>query len=299
MAAEIARPPGCFVLCADDYAMTGGVSRAIEQLAEAGRISATSVMVTTQHWSALCERARALRGHVAVGLHINLTLGAPLGPMPNLAPGGRFPDIGALTLRAMTGGLDRVEVAAEVTRQIARFEDAMGCPPDHIDGHQHVHAMLGVREGVLAALAGVRTWHTRPLVRDPADSLGGILMRRRAIAKSTALWHLSRGFGNAARAQGFPTNDSFAGVTDFRKDAAATAADFAQAARGGGPLHLVMCHPGFPDDELRSIDPVTERRRAEFELLSAGRPFKVGVWRPERAADGPPVDWRSVAWCSR
>lgn len=279
------------ILSADDFAITEGVSRGIAELARAGRISATSVMVTLRHWPTLGEEARTLRAHVAVGLHFNLTLGAPLGAMPKLAPQGQFPKIADLSRRALRRDIDAREIAAEMTRQLESFVSAVGFPPDHIDGHQHVHALPAVRDGVLAALAAHR-WSTPPLLRDPTDRLGAILSRRTAIAKSGALWLLSRGFGGAARARGLPTNDSFAGVTGF--EPAATATDCERACRHAGALHLVMCHPGFPDDELRAIDPVTDRRRAEFDHLMASTPCGDRLWRPERTADGPPIDWHHV-----
>ena len=79
------------ILCADDYALTEGVSRAIGELAAAQRLSATSVLVTSAHWPASAPRLCVHRGHLSVGLHLDLTLGAPLGPMPRLAPAGTFP----------------------------------------------------------------------------------------------------------------------------------------------------------------------------------------------------------------
>jgi predicted glycoside hydrolase/deacetylase ChbG (UPF0249 family) len=69
------------ILCADDYALTEGVSRAIGELAAARRLSATSAMVTTPHWPAMAPRLAVHRGHLAVGVHLNLTLGAPAGAM--------------------------------------------------------------------------------------------------------------------------------------------------------------------------------------------------------------------------
>ena len=47
------------ILCADDYAMTEGVSRAIGELAAARRLSATSVMVDLAALAALPPRACA------------------------------------------------------------------------------------------------------------------------------------------------------------------------------------------------------------------------------------------------
>jgi len=276
------------VLTADDYAMTGGVTAGILELAERGRIAATSAFVTTPHWTQDAPRLAAVRDRVAAGLHLNLTLGAPVGPMPKLAPGGRLPSIGDLTAEALKGRIDTDEIAAETTRQLERFEAAMGFAPDHVDGHQHAHALPGVRDGVIAALAA-RRYARPPLVRDPTDSLRSIFARGgRAIPKAMALSWLSRGFGTLLRAAGFPTNDSFAGVTDF--DPASAVRDFAAAGTLGGPLHLVMCHPGHVDAELRGLDPVTTRRAAELEALAAD-PYAGRLWRPSRSVDGPPVDW--------
>lgn len=279
------------VLCADDYAMTEGVSAGIEQLAAAGRLSATSVMTTSRHWPAHAPRIKALRGGIAIGLHIDLTLLGPLGPMPKLAPTGKLPAIGALTRRALAHGIDAAEIAAETERQLDAFERQLGFPPDHIDGHQHVHALPGIRDGVLAALKW-RYPERRPLLRVPSDTLARILARKRHAAKAAVLSTLAAGFGRAAVAAGFMVNEGFAGVSDFADGGAA--ADFAAAERARGLLHLVMCHPGVPDDELTRIDPVVERRREELGLISDAARLPFRVWTPRRDADGPPVDWRRV-----
>ena len=55
---EIRRSESMIILCADDYAMTEGISRAIGELAAAKRLSATSVMVNTPHWPAAAPRLR-------------------------------------------------------------------------------------------------------------------------------------------------------------------------------------------------------------------------------------------------
>ncbi len=279
------------VLVADDYAMTEGVSAGIEQLAAAGRLSATSVMTTSSHWPVYAPRIAKLRGGIAVGLHLDLTLLGPLGPLPKLAPTGKLPAIGALTRRALMHGIDAAEIAAETERQLDAFERQLGFPPDHVDGHQHVHALPGVRDGVLAALKW-RYPERRPLVRIPADTLARIRARGRHAAKAAFLSALSSGFARAVSAAGFPANEGFAGVSDFADGG--VLADFQAAAVAPGDFQLVMCHPGVPDDELARLDPVTERRRSELDLLGGAAQLPFRVWRPERAADGAPIDWRAA-----
>ena len=190
------------ILCADDYGMSAGVSEGILELAALKRLSATSAIVTLDRWPEDARRLLAIRDRIAIGLHINLTLGAPLGPMPTLAPDGRLPTLSSLLVRALAGRVDREEIAAEVTRQLARFEKELGFAADHIDGHQHVHALPGIRDGVLAAL-GARFTGRRPLVRSPADSPSRIRKHSSAVSKALLIALLSGGLGGAARAQGF------------------------------------------------------------------------------------------------
>ena len=276
------------ILCADDYAMTLGISAGIEELATAGRLSATSAMVTTPHWPSFGPRVSGLRERAAIGLHFNLTLGRPLAPMPKFAPDGQFGAVAGIIKRGAMGSLPLDEIAAEVTRQIDRFEAVTGVQPDFIDGHQHVQALPGVRKAFLAAIDR-RTWVTRPLIRDPADTVVAIMARSAATAKSLQLAALARGFGSAVRAAGFPVNQGFSGASAFDERA-----DFGQELTRflshPGPRHLVMCHPGYVDAELATLDPVVGRREQEFAALMAAADLPARLWHPQRASNGS-IDW--------
>lgn len=277
------------ILTADDFALSEGVSAGIEALARARRISAAGAMVTMPRWPEHAPRLAALRGDIAIGLHLNLTLGAPLGAMPSLAPDGRLPAIATLVSRALARRLDRAEIAAEITRQFGQFAAATGYPPDFIDGHQHVHALPVVRDALIDALA-TGPAAVRPLVRNPADTARRISSRGLYPAKSLMLAGLARGFGRLLARHGWPTNDSFSGVSAFER-ASPYAAELARALRAPGRRHLVMCHPGIPDAELAALDPVVERRRDELDALSAFAGLPDLIWHPARAPDGPLIDW--------
>ena len=84
------------VLCADDYAHTKPISRAILDLAANKRISALSCMTASPHWPEHGRWLRDVRDAVDIGLHITLVDEAPLTEMPKTAPRGRLPGIGAL-----------------------------------------------------------------------------------------------------------------------------------------------------------------------------------------------------------
>lgn len=259
--------PFCFSLCADDYAMTPGVSRGILEALDAGAVSATSVLTTSPWWP---ESASALNCHanrVDIGLHLNLTLGAPLGPMPLLAPGGRLPDIGSLMRYARQGGLPLPEIAAEIDRQAERFIAILGRPPDHLDGHQHVHALAPIRPLVFDMLDR-RRW--RPWLRDSADTPLRILGRGASLKKALGLAVLARGYAREAAQRDFSTNQGFAGFSSF-DTTACYGRNFENYIKYPGTRHLVMCHPGQADEALRRIDPVVEVREQELAFLTSPR----------------------------
>ncbi len=277
------------ILCADDYALTEGVSRAVGELAAARRLSATSAIVTMPCWPAMAQRLVVHRGRIAVGLHLNLTLGAPLGVMPRFAPNGTFPRRSAALLRALLALVRPAEIGAEIERQLDAFEKRLGFPPDHIDGHEHVHVLPGIRHSLFEAVSR-RYPAAKPLLRDPADSWSAIAARGGAQSKATAVAALAYGFGTGAQRRGLPTNAGFSGYSAF--DVGVPYADeLERAFLQPGPRHIVMCHPGHPDAELAALDPVVERRRMEYETLMRDASLVERIWRPGRSADGPAVDW--------
>lgn len=255
--------PFSFALCADDYAMAPGVSRGIVEALQAGALTATSAMTTSRDWPLAAAALRPFAERADIGLHLNLTLDRPLGAMPKLAPGGTLPGIGALIAAARRGRLPLAEVAAEIDRQLDAFADAHGRPPDHVDGHQHVHVLAPVRRLLMDAL-GRRGW--TPWLRDSGDRPLRTLRRGSAPVKAIGVAVLAQGFAAEARRAGLSTNDGFAGFSSF--DAATPYADeFERSLKAPGSAHLVMCHPGHVDDALRQLDPVVDSRERELAFL--------------------------------
>ena len=282
------------ILCADDYGISEGVCRGIEELAAAGRLSATSALVGLPGWPAMGARLALLAGRIAIGLHVNLTLGSPLGPMPRLAPSGRFPSLGRILGRSLTRQLDTAEIAAEVSRQIDRFEQAAGRSPDFIDGHQHMHALPGVRTGFMHAVSARFRAGSRPLIRDPADGIGAILARGGAVQKALMVAILASGFGSRVRSAGFPTNRGFAGFSAF-DTSLPFEGEIARFFTRAGPAHMVMCHPGYPDRELAGLDPVVERRGQELDALMRIPDLDKAIWHPLRSSPERMPEWPAEA----
>jgi len=272
--------PAPLVLCADDFALAPGVSRAIADLIARGRLTATGCMTVSPFWR---DHARMLDGldeRADIGLHLTLTDHAPLSPMPLFAPQGRFPSNGRLILAALVGRLDRAgiasEIAAEIERQIDAFEEARGRPPAFIDGHHHVHQLPVVRDAVIDAFqrriarpgGEAPQGEPRGYLRVCCEPRSAILSRAVAPVRAAIIDALGRPFARKVRERGIPCNDSFRGVRSFsaKEDVAEI---FARFVTGGGEHPLAMCHPGIVDDELRGLDPVTNVREAEYAYLAS------------------------------
>lgn len=229
-------------ICADDYALTPRISRAILDLARMGRISAVSCMTQSAYWPELAPALKPLTDTVDIGLHLTLVDETPLTAMPHLAPAGRLPSIGKLIARSYLRQLPLDEIAAEVDAQLAAFIVALGRPPAHIDGHLHAHVLPGIRDIVLDRASRLSP---QPWLRSTTDR--GLLARP-ARVKAAILDAIGRGFARAARKRGFVTNAGFSGFYDFARG------DYAQHfpafLRSHGSRHLILCHPGEDDDAI-------------------------------------------------
>jgi chitin disaccharide deacetylase len=258
-------------LCADDYGISPGVNRAIRDLIARGRLNATSVMMVTpaigRDEAARLQEAVATSARCAIGLHVTLT--APFRPLTmHFRPleDELFLPFPKLLRAGMLRRLDSEIIRAEISMQLAAFHDLFGRAPDFVDGHQHVQLYPQVRDGFLAA---VKEKAPAAWVRQARRNQR--LGQRLASPKALVLDHLSTQFRrNAARA-GLAHNPAFAGAYDYSRtpDFGALMAAFLNGLPQDG---VVMCHPGFVDDVLKGLDPLTSVREIEHAYL-AGEDF--------------------------
>ncbi len=257
-----------FKLCADDYGVSPAVTAGILEALSARRLTATSAITTRPGWAAAAAAFAPVAGYAEIGLHLNLTLGTPLGAMPIFAPNG-LPAVGAVIRAARAGTLPEVEIRAEIARQFDAFEQAMGRAPDFVDGHQHVQVLPNIRLWLLQEMAR-RGYAGRVWLRDSSDTPLRILARHHQLIKAAAVTFFAYGFARDAAAMGFTTNIGFSGFSAF-DESADYGAEFSKALIALGPNHLVMCHPGHVDAELASLDPVLGSREKELAFLLSDR----------------------------
>jgi chitin disaccharide deacetylase len=253
-------------LCADDYGLSPGVNRAICDLIGRGRLNATSVMVVgpaigRDQVSAL-QAAAAKSPRCAIGLHATLT--APFRPLTmHFQPldSGMFFSFPRLLRAGLLRRLDPEIIHAELGVQLAAFNESFGRAPDFVDGHQHVQLFPQVRDAFLTAVkqAAPNAWVRQGGRTQP-------LARRLGAPKALFLDILSAQFRKRAARAGIAFNPAFAGAYDFSQqpDFSALMRQFLDGLPEGG---LVMCHPGFVDETLISLDPLTDQRERECAFL--------------------------------
>lgn len=241
-------------VCADDYGQGAAIDRGILALAERGRITALSCLVTTPRWPAA---AGALQGsRCATGLHFNLTDGEPVSAaLRRHWP--VFPRLGVLLAQAFLGRLPVAAVGAELHAQLERFTEARGQAPGFIDGHQHVHALPGVRPHVLALARELAV----PL-RNTARIVGPGFAVKRAILAGCG----GRALAAEARALGVAQPTALLGVHDFDPEV-----DYRHWMRGwlrtAPDGALLFCHPASgPADPA---DPIAAARAREMAYLAS------------------------------
>ena len=254
-------------LCADDYGISAGVNDAIRQLILNRRINATSVMTVAPHFDGDEADALALLNsgerRAALGLHVTLT--APFKPLSEgFAPlrRGHFLPHKDMMRAAMTRRLKPEQLVIEIATQMRAFLETFGRLPDFLDGHQHVHLLPQVRDAFLKVVAETapNAW-----VRQCGRARSA---RRMADHKGLVLDILSMGFRNKASRLGIASNPGFAGAYIFSVNAnyAGIFPKFLNGLPDGG---LIMCHPGFVDAALKSLDSLTTLREHEFAFFNS------------------------------
>jgi chitin disaccharide deacetylase len=253
-------------LCADDYGISPGVNRAIRELIEQRRLNATSVMVVGpaigRDEVASLQTAAANNPRCAIGLHATLT--SPFRPWTmhfDPVEGGLFLPFAKLLRAGLLRRLDPEIIRAELGVQLKAFQDLFGRAPDFVDGHQHAQLFPQVREGFLAAVKELApaAWVRQCGRQQP-------LAQRLTAPKALVLDMLSAQFRKRAARAGIAFNPGFAGAYDFSRssDFAALMGGFLDGLADGS---VVMCHPGFVDETLVSLDPFTSQREREYAFL--------------------------------
>jgi len=239
------------ILCADDYAQNEAISKGILDLVARERLTAVSCMTASSHWSEHGEWLHPYREQIEIGLHFDLT------HFGNYA-------LGELLQKSFTRRIKQTDIETELKKQLDAFEHIMGCTPDFIDGHQHIHNFPVIQPALLNVYEQ-RLKGSGCYIRSTSPSLIGSLRGNPAKLKALII-ALSGGLTlkRRLRKRGIPHNQHFAGTYDFKdaKDYATLFPKFLKTVEKGG---LIMCHPGLASED--PDDCIAASRVLEYEYF--------------------------------
>lgn len=220
------------IVNADDFGLTEGVTQGILDAMKHGIVTSTTMMVNmpgTQGAAAIVRE----NPNLAVGLHINISLGNPLTNVPSLTENGMFLKPAAL---GSDDRYDEEELYQEMRAQYLRFTELTGRKPTHMDSHLYAHQKFAKASSAIRRLAE----EEKLPVRDLATS------------------RCSRVFfeGNFKVKQGETQENLKEKCLHLIRSLS------------GRPVAEMMVHPAFPDEWLLNNSSYSIQRSLEHAVLT-------------------------------
>jgi len=264
------------IVNADDLGWTAGVNRGIAEAHRHGIVTSTSLLANGCAFEDAVRSARAMPG-LGVGVHLNLSDGAPIAPAEQvkslLNEDGKFaggPE--SLLMRLTTKSLKPKQVEKEWDAQIEKVRGA-GVRPTHLDGHKHVQMLPGLfgialrlakRHGIEAVRVSHEASPLRTALSDGNES-SGVTLKQGVQARGLKL--LARDAREMAERAGIVTADYFCGIAQTGVLTKAGVQKLLSILPEG--TTELMCHPGYADEDLRkSHTRLQESRQAELQILT-------------------------------
>lgn len=226
-------PKRRLIVNADDFNLTAGVNAAILDAHDSGIVSSTTILINMPLAAKTIEALR-VRPELGLGLHLNVTLGAPV-TAPEEIPSLVTPDGVFRKRKEVLETLPLVsEIRLEYENQIKAFSARFDKLPTHLDTHHQLHDY----PAFFTALSEVAQEYRLPVRRSKQTGSGPEI----------------------------PTTDHFFGDLDpagyWRPE---TLSRTLQNLPPG--LSEIMCHPGTLDPDLEAITSFTHGRVREWRLF--------------------------------
>ena len=268
------------IVNADDLGLTEGVNFGILDAHRNGIVTSATLLANGSAFDgavAMLASAPAL----GVGIHLNLTEGAPVSnpsAIPTVLNGRKHLHLAPFSLwKGITSGkVSLSQVETELRAQIVKVIHA-GITPTHVDGHKHVHVVPPISNVVirLAAEFGI------PAVRCPVEAspaviplLGHQHRQRISVLKQCMV---GRGISSLARrlrkklsATGLTFSSHFHGLSQTGFLESRALEDILENLPLGA--NELMCHPGYRDAALESTGTrLLAQREVEIAALKVAK----------------------------
>ena len=228
--------PARLIINADDFGLTPGVNRAIEELHRAGALTSATLMATGPAFEAAVTIARRNPG-LGVGCHVVLTDGMPVShpdEIPTLlgADGKTFrPGLLDFAQAILRGQVSADDITREAFAQVQKLQRA-GIDVTHLDTHKHAHLFPVVTRSLLH----VAQRCSLGAIRNPFEPSWTLTLGHGSRLRRLSIRGLDRAFRRRFDAQ----------------LASATLAEILSALPETGTWELVV-HPGYNDEALSQI----------------------------------------------
>jgi hopanoid biosynthesis associated protein HpnK len=233
------------IVHADDFGLSQKVNEGILEAHRRGILTSTSLMASGEAFDHAIQLARATPT-LDVGVHLTLTEEHPVlekDEIPTLLDehGHFHRDARTFLKRYVTRRISQDEIRRELDAQISRVV-AQDVKISHLDGHQHLHMVRGIRR-IVGDLAKK---HKVPAIRFPRERLKGYMLR------DMNNWHRLLEllaldvFCTVADLAGAKQPDHFLGFVFGGRLTRANLAKVLEHLPATGTCEL-MCHPGLHD----------------------------------------------------
>ncbi len=244
------------IVNADDFGLHPLINAGIVKGHKEGLITSTSLMASAPAFEEAVELAK-MDPTLGVGIHLTLVGGGePALPKEKvsslLTADGVFPlDYAAFARRLYSGSIKKKEMEAELRAQIEKVL-AAGLSVTHIDSHQHLHVLPGVRVSVLRLALEYKIKALR-VPAEPYFFTGGC---KAGLGRMIGKWGLSfwaERVREAALEAGLKCPAHFFGMLAGGQLNKNLAANILRALPEG--TSEVMTHPGLDSVALGSVFP--------------------------------------------
>lgn len=224
------------ILCADDYAQDGLISKAILDLLENKKINAASCLVTSPYWPEHARWLLQFKNKADIGLHFDLI---------------EFENNTLLKLLVASHLhlINKKKIKQTLHYQLDLFEKHLGQSPDFIDDHQHIHHLPVIRDALIEVYKE-RLNKQRPYIR---ISSNGYLKSLKSFKKFIITASGAMGLKKQLKQKQIPHNAYFSGIYNFRnaKNYKKLFPQFLKETKKNG---IIMCHPGLSDFRQHEYD---------------------------------------------
>jgi chitin disaccharide deacetylase len=260
------------IINADDFGLTSGVNRAIEEAGRAGRVTSATLMANARAFEEAVALAKKLPG-LRIGCHIVLVDGEPItSGIPSLTDGTAIfkSSLKNFARAALREQISQAEIQREAAAQIGKIQSA-GISLTHVDTHKHTHVFPHVLRPVLKAAKGCGIRAVRnpfePIAAWPGALLGRPALWIRTFEAGLLSWFAHR-FRETVAEEGMSTTGGTVGIiATGRMNQKLLLRTLRALPEGTWEL---VCHPGYADSDLRAAGTrLIEAREVELETLAS------------------------------